>query len=370
MGAALGARDRVHLVQDHRLDPGERVPGGRGQHQEQRLGGGDQDVRRPGGQRAPLGGRGVAGADARPAPPARAGPAAPTPGGCRSAGCADCAPRPPRAPSAGTRTAPGSASSGSAGGGVEASWSRAARKAASVLPEPVGATTSTSEPSPMARHAPSWAAVGAAKAPVNQARVAGEKASRAAVGGARPCLHRAPAPLTIGLTWANGRSRACGDRRDVADNGRMSGFRGAGTALAVRGTARASTCCAPATSARPSPATPTRVRHRGRQPDGVGGLPPPGADVSAGAGALVLVNPDTPHTGRAGRARGLGVRRAVPVARAGRRDSGRDQHRSAAPPASPPHGGRPARRPPGPPGAARRRGGQRAGRRHPAAASR
>ncbi len=43
---------------------------------------------------------------------------------------------------------------GSAGGGVEASWSRAARNAASVLPEPVGATTSTSEPSRMACHAP------------------------------------------------------------------------------------------------------------------------------------------------------------------------------------------------------------------------
>lgn len=43
----------------------------------------------------------------------------------------------------------------SAGGGVEASRSRAARNAASVLPEPVGATTSTSEPSPIARQAPS-----------------------------------------------------------------------------------------------------------------------------------------------------------------------------------------------------------------------
>ncbi len=69
---------------------------------------------------------------------------------------------------------------GSAGGGVEASWSRAARNAASVLPDPVGATTSTSEPAPMARQAPAWAAVGAEKAPVNQPRVAGEAVQGAA----------------------------------------------------------------------------------------------------------------------------------------------------------------------------------------------
>lgn len=64
VSAALGARDGVHLVQDHRLDACERVACGRGEHQEQRLGGGDQDVRGAGGQGAALGGRGVAGADA------------------------------------------------------------------------------------------------------------------------------------------------------------------------------------------------------------------------------------------------------------------------------------------------------------------
>ncbi len=62
--AALGAGDRVHLVQDHRLHAGQRVPRGGGEHQEQGLGGGDQDVRRAGGQGAALGGGGVAGADA------------------------------------------------------------------------------------------------------------------------------------------------------------------------------------------------------------------------------------------------------------------------------------------------------------------
>ncbi len=63
MRAPLGARDRVHLVQDHRLDARQRVARGRRQHQEQGLRGGDQDVRRAGGQGAALGGRSVAGAD-------------------------------------------------------------------------------------------------------------------------------------------------------------------------------------------------------------------------------------------------------------------------------------------------------------------
>lgn len=70
----------------------------------------------------------------------------------------------------------------SAGGGVAASRSSAARNAASVLPDPVGATTSTSESAAMADHAPDWAAVGSRKAPVNHARVAGEKESRLLCG--------------------------------------------------------------------------------------------------------------------------------------------------------------------------------------------
>ncbi len=66
MGAALRTGDGVHLVEDHRLDARQRVPGGGREHQEQRLGRGDQDVRRPGHHRAPLGGRGVTGPDAHP----------------------------------------------------------------------------------------------------------------------------------------------------------------------------------------------------------------------------------------------------------------------------------------------------------------
>ena len=84
----------------------------------------------------------------------------------------------------------------SAGGGVAASLSIAHRNAASVFPEPVGAMTSVSSPLPMARHACACAWVGTAKAPSNQARVAGENPSRASAlltGGcpAIPpyCLH-------------------------------------------------------------------------------------------------------------------------------------------------------------------------------------
>ena len=68
---------------------------------------------------------------------------------------------------------------GSSGRGTAASRSIAHRNAASVLPDPVGATTSVSSPLPMAPQAPAWACVGSANAPSNQARVAGENPSSA-----------------------------------------------------------------------------------------------------------------------------------------------------------------------------------------------
>ena len=68
---------------------------------------------------------------------------------------------------------------GSAGGGTAASLSMAHKNAASVLPEPVGATTSVSSPLPIARHAPAWAGVGSANDPSNHARVADENPSSA-----------------------------------------------------------------------------------------------------------------------------------------------------------------------------------------------
>src|SRR5207247_7819747 len=50
--------------------------------------------------------------------------------------------------------------------------------AASVLPDPVGATTSACSLAAAACHAPTWASVGAANAPSNHCRVAGVKSSR------------------------------------------------------------------------------------------------------------------------------------------------------------------------------------------------
>ncbi|KZX19792.1 hypothetical protein ACH61_03108 [Rathayibacter tanaceti] len=61
--AALGRRDGVHLVDDDRLDPAERLPRGRGEHEVERLGGRDQDIRRRLLQHSALGRRGVSGAD-------------------------------------------------------------------------------------------------------------------------------------------------------------------------------------------------------------------------------------------------------------------------------------------------------------------
>ena len=59
-------------------------------------------------------------------------------------------------------------------GGAVASRSMADRNAARVLPDPVGATTRTSWSEARASQAPTWARVGAAKAPSNQPRVRAE----------------------------------------------------------------------------------------------------------------------------------------------------------------------------------------------------
>ena len=64
VGAALGAGHGVHLVDDHRLDAAQALAGLAGEHQEQRLRRRDHDVGRLGDEPAPVGGRGVAGADA------------------------------------------------------------------------------------------------------------------------------------------------------------------------------------------------------------------------------------------------------------------------------------------------------------------
>ena len=64
VGAALASGDGVHLVDDDGVDPAEGLARLRGQHEEQRLGRGDEDVGRLAGQPAPFLGGGVAGPDA------------------------------------------------------------------------------------------------------------------------------------------------------------------------------------------------------------------------------------------------------------------------------------------------------------------
>src|SRR5262249_21243071 len=90
---------------------------------------------------------------------------------------------------------------GSSGGGDAASLSIAHRNAASVLPDPVGATTSVSSPRPMARQAPAWACDGSANAPSNQARGAREHPSSPSpgmLGGeSSGMLPYCPDPLTF-----------------------------------------------------------------------------------------------------------------------------------------------------------------------------
>ena len=106
---------------------------------------------------------------------------------------------------------------GSSGGGSAASLSIAHRNAASVLPDPVGATTSVSSPLPIARHAPACARVGSAKAPSNHARVAGENPSRASAplsADSSSTLPYCPAPPTFSSA-ANERQTNNGERAGV-----------------------------------------------------------------------------------------------------------------------------------------------------------
>ena len=96
--AALGAGDRVDLVDDHRPDARQPGPGAGREHQVERLGRRDEDVRRLRREGPALVRRGVAGADADRDVGQRPAPAGWPPAGCRPAASAGSARRRWRAP--------------------------------------------------------------------------------------------------------------------------------------------------------------------------------------------------------------------------------------------------------------------------------
>ena len=184
----LGAGHGVHLVDDDGLDTGERLAGRRGEQEEQRLGGRDEDVGRGAGEARAARSAGVS--------PERTddgdvgtGQAEPGRGvaGSRRAGSAGCARRRRRAPSSGRRRAPGSVAAAPAGGGSSRQAGPGPRGTPRAsCPDPVGATTRACRPELIASQAPAWAGVGAAKLPRNQAAVAGENRPRTSRSAASP----------------------------------------------------------------------------------------------------------------------------------------------------------------------------------------
>ena len=191
VGAALGPGDRVHLVDDHRLHAAQRLPGRRGEQQEQRLGRGDEDVRRAAGEGPPLVGRGVAGAHAD----ADVGRCHPEPVGR----VADAGQR--RAQVAldvdGERLERGDVEHPAPLRGLRP----AARRPAGPAPRgtPPGSCRSRSarrpgraDPRSTASHAPTWAAVGSAKAASNHARVGSPNRSSTS-----PVRSAADSPFTV-----------------------------------------------------------------------------------------------------------------------------------------------------------------------------
>jgi hypothetical protein len=109
-----------------------------------------------------------------------------------------------------------------AGAGVPASRSIAVRKAARVLPEPVGATTSVSSPRSIASQAAACAGVGASKDSANHAAAAGEnEAGSTGAGVAIPPL------WTAGPTPDRSRASPC---HDVGHRGRMDSTAGSASA--------------------------------------------------------------------------------------------------------------------------------------------
>ena len=230
VGAALRRGDRVHLVDDHRVDGRERLAGRGGEHEEQRLGRRDQDLGRIARQRAALRLAGVA----RPhAHPDRRRGLAQALRGLRHAderGCAGCAPRRRRAPSAARRRARGCRCARPARGSAGGRSPTGTRPGS--CPEPVGATTRACCPFAIAAHAPSCAGVGARKAPTNHSRVAAPNASRAEdmVGGFCPLPPTHRCERTKGHVLARK-----GGARDLNPPDPVPAGRGAGTRRVEKG---------------------------------------------------------------------------------------------------------------------------------------
>ena len=165
VAAALVRRQRVDLVDDHRARGRQHRAAGLAS----RAGCRATPASSPGcaaaarRMRCALGRRRVAGAHRRCGSRRRAGPARAAPRGCRPAaprGCAGCR---STAPSAARRRRPASRPAARPSTPCRTSSSIAARNAASVLPEPVGAAISTCRPAWIAGQACACAAVGAAK---------------------------------------------------------------------------------------------------------------------------------------------------------------------------------------------------------------
>ncbi len=126
------------------------------------------------------------------------------------------------------------------GAGVEAMRSSAHKKAASVLPEPVGATTSVCSPPEIACHACCCASVGRANAEPNQSRVMAEKPASGSGGPAARSARaaraaRAARPRARRPTAASASCVDCGPLRRHSARRPRSTLRGATKSLARQG---------------------------------------------------------------------------------------------------------------------------------------
>ena len=193
--AALGAGHRVHLVDDHRLDAAQRLPGGRGQQQEQRLRRGDEHVGRRASRTAARSSAGVspvriADRDRR----APAGRAARPPAGSRPAGAQVALDVDGQGLERGDVQHPAAPPRARPGTRLGREPVQRPQERGQVLPEPVGRRRARAGRCWPPSHAPTCAAVGAAKAPSNHAAVAGENARQQP--RSTPASHPAPARAT------------------------------------------------------------------------------------------------------------------------------------------------------------------------------